>query len=166
MEETTSPTSSGSASCDVTTHRTSFQHPSAVQPDHDLGLQASAVPTSPEFSPLPPTTIRRGRQVRKPVRFSDYVQCKYVYVCIYCICLSRFCSNDVLKTKKHQKPLKTCSKNIQKTGKSKHADHSFVLSDIFCAYSIFSSLHAPTLPFDRLAHTTNLFEDRRSQHGS
>ncbi|CAH8649038.1 unnamed protein product [Dicrocoelium dendriticum] len=75
MEENPSPTSSSSASCDVATHRTNLHHPSPVQPDHDLGLQA--VPTSPESSPPPPTTNRRGREVRKPVRFSDYVQCKY-----------------------------------------------------------------------------------------
>ncbi|CAH8603335.1 unnamed protein product [Dicrocoelium dendriticum] len=78
MEETTSPTSSSNVSCDVTTHRTSFQHPSEVHPDHDLGLQASVVPRSSESSPPPPTTNRRGREVRKPVCFSEYIQCKYV----------------------------------------------------------------------------------------
>ncbi|CAH8494473.1 unnamed protein product [Dicrocoelium dendriticum] len=76
MEETTSPISSSSASCDVKTHPTSLQHHSPVQPDHDLGLQA--VPTSPGSSPLPPTTNCRGREVHKPAQFSDYVQCKYL----------------------------------------------------------------------------------------
>ncbi|CAH8575646.1 unnamed protein product [Dicrocoelium dendriticum] len=71
MEENPSPTSSNIASCDVTTHRTCFPHDNEVQADHDHGLQASAVPTSPEPSPPPPTTNRRGRELRKPVHFSD-----------------------------------------------------------------------------------------------